>query len=310
MLASSAARPPARACGAFLLATAPTPPPPRRKTPAQGTPHDFGAGHVNATAALDPGLVYDAGPADWDAYTCATLFGAARRALRGGGGGGDDAGDNGTAGGNRTRGGGGGGGGGANHTRGGGGGGGANHTRGGANHTRGGGGGGGGGGSGDAGGLELGGAVANGFPSYCSGASCRGGRCDYPQALRDLNLPSFSLPGLRPGGSAFARRTVTFVGAQPGGGAAGAEGAAASFSAEAKLPAGFSARVEAAGGKRAGGGGGGRGLAFGKRLEQRAFTLTVTVAKDAPKGWSFGSLTWRDAAGRYAVRSPIAVQVV
>jgi hypothetical protein len=38
--------------------------------PIAGTPFDFGAGHVNPAAALDPGLVYDAGEADYQQYTC------------------------------------------------------------------------------------------------------------------------------------------------------------------------------------------------------------------------------------------------
>ena len=29
--------------------------------PLTGTPFDYGAGHINATAALDPGLIYDMG---------------------------------------------------------------------------------------------------------------------------------------------------------------------------------------------------------------------------------------------------------
>ncbi|QNP68709.1 S8 family serine peptidase [Streptomyces roseirectus] len=34
------------------------------------TPFDYGAGHVVPSSAADPGLVYDAGAADWTAYTC------------------------------------------------------------------------------------------------------------------------------------------------------------------------------------------------------------------------------------------------
>lgn len=34
------------------------------------TPLNFGAGHVVAGSAFDPGLVYDSGPADWYRYTC------------------------------------------------------------------------------------------------------------------------------------------------------------------------------------------------------------------------------------------------
>jgi hypothetical protein len=39
---------------------------------ASGTPFDYGAGMVNAAAALDPGLVYDAGRPEWLKHMCAS----------------------------------------------------------------------------------------------------------------------------------------------------------------------------------------------------------------------------------------------
>jgi len=36
----------------------------------EGTPFDHGAGHVVPSKALDPGLIYDAGQADYEKYAC------------------------------------------------------------------------------------------------------------------------------------------------------------------------------------------------------------------------------------------------
>jgi hypothetical protein len=37
---------------------------------ANGTPLDFGAGHIRPANAFDPGLVYDSGPIEWFQYAC------------------------------------------------------------------------------------------------------------------------------------------------------------------------------------------------------------------------------------------------
>jgi hypothetical protein len=42
-----------------------------RRWDVDATPLDYGAGHVAAVTAADPGLVYDSSPADWTAYMCA-----------------------------------------------------------------------------------------------------------------------------------------------------------------------------------------------------------------------------------------------
>jgi hypothetical protein len=39
--------------------------------PLEGTPFDYGGGHINPARALDPGLVYDAGAQDFQRYSCA-----------------------------------------------------------------------------------------------------------------------------------------------------------------------------------------------------------------------------------------------
>lgn len=46
-----------------------TGPPPSQKQ-AFGGPFDFGAGHVDATLALDPGLIIDSGAPDWQRFMC------------------------------------------------------------------------------------------------------------------------------------------------------------------------------------------------------------------------------------------------
>lgn len=38
--------------------------------PLTGTPFDYGAGEVNPSKMLDPGLTYDAGEADYLQYLC------------------------------------------------------------------------------------------------------------------------------------------------------------------------------------------------------------------------------------------------
>jgi hypothetical protein len=195
--------------------------------PIKGDPHAYGAGHVNPAAALDPGLVYDAGETDYQVYSCAMMQ---RKAWK------------------------------------------SRWTK---KPKR---------------------------PAFCAtacGASAttnkKGGKCAYPQAVRDLNMPSFSLPGFKPGSRATrtmtARRTVTYVGDGP-----------AAFKADLQLPTGFTGAVAADGG-------GGAMLAFTKSGEKASFNLTVTVSKAAPKkAWSFGSLTWTSDGGRWKARSPIALQ--
>lgn len=43
-----------------------------QRADADGTPLDYGAGHVRARRAFDPGLVYDSAPEDWIKYGCGT----------------------------------------------------------------------------------------------------------------------------------------------------------------------------------------------------------------------------------------------
>ncbi|GBF88010.1 subtilisin-like protease [Raphidocelis subcapitata] len=189
--------------------------------PLRGNPFLFGAGAVDATAAMDPGLLYDLSPAEYDLYVCtATQKGAWSK-----------------------------------------------------RYTQ----------SKNA---------APRRPDACAalcGGGGEGGPCAYPQGLRDFNLPSFMLPGLRPGrGAASAARTVTYVGA-PGG---------ARFTARLQLPAGFAGAVAPA------------ELAFSKPGDTAAFTLTVEAEKglNLQKGsWHFGELVWVDAGGRYSVRSPVVL---
>ncbi|KAI8476457.1 MAG: peptidase S8/S53 domain-containing protein [Monoraphidium minutum] len=219
-----------------------------RGRPIPGTPFDFGAGQAAAAAALDPGLVYDAGRPDWERYACAAVDPKAY---------------------NMT--------------------------------------------------------VVDSMPeyakpvvpAYCGSASvCGGGRCAWPQAMRDANLPSFALAGLSRGQSAKARRTATFVGPPPAPGAADANdtaraGGGAAFAPELQLPAGFKGKITVERGGPRGLTGAGKGdLVFASPSDARSFTLTVTASKDAPAGWSFGSLTWRGGGGRWAVRSNIALEVV
>lgn len=142
-------------------------------------------------------------------------------------------------------------------------------------------------------------------PAYCA-AACAGAAsaCAYPQALRDFNAPSVSLPGLRRGGRASARRAATYVGDAPAG------GATVTFAPTLELPDGFKGRITVDRRSNPKVQRSGTDLAFAGHNEERAFVITVTAGAGAPAGWSFGSLTWRDAAGRYAVRIPIAVERV
>ncbi|KAI8476452.1 MAG: peptidase S8/S53 domain-containing protein [Monoraphidium minutum] len=209
-----------------------------RGRPIPGTPFDFGSGQADAAAALDPGLVYDAGRPDYDRYTCTAVDPKAWRR--------------------------------------------------------------------DIEWLEEAPAV----PSYCKEA-CKGGGCKWPQALRDYNTPAFSLPELSRGQSVKARRTVTFVGPPPVG-AASADGAAAvEFELDLQLPDGFTGKVKVSrkgAPSKAQSGASKSDLAFVSPGDTRSFTLSVTATKDAPAGWSFGSLTWRGGGGRWAVRSAIAIE--
>lgn len=166
------------------------------------------------------------------------------------------------------------------------------------------------------------GEAAPAVPSYCAPA-CAGGACAYPQAVRDLNVPSFAFANLRPGEAARARRVATFVGPHEanatrkaatrrgsgGAGAAGADDEGAEFSYELILPPGFTGKVlvdskAARKAQRSR-----DSLQFSRPGEARAFTLYVSAAKAAAPGWAFGSLTWRDAGGRWSARSPIALEV-
>jgi hypothetical protein len=137
-------------------------------------------------------------------------------------------------------------------------------------------------------------------PPYCASACADAAKCAYPQALRDYNQASFSLPGFKLRGAArkqSARRAVSFVGT--GG---------ATFTAQLTLPAGYKGAVAADGVQQKGAALGGSQLSFSAPGEAKAFTLSVTATRRAPKGWSFGSLTWVDANGRWVVRSTIALQ--
>jgi hypothetical protein len=198
-----------------------------------GTAFDYGAGLINPSAALDPGLVYDVSGIDaWHRYSCAAVN---KRAW-----------------------------------------------------------------SGHAVGVDF---QRPSVPGYCKSA-CRGGACAWPQALLDMNVPSFSFPSMKPGSTASARRALTYVGVAP----------SASFTPALALPAGYTGQV-VLGGKLPRRGApadaaGASTLPFSGRGEAQAFTLTVTAGRDAPKDWSFGSLVFTDAAGRYTVRSPIAIQRV
>jgi subtilisin family serine protease len=102
-----------------------------------------------------------------------------------------------------------------------------------------------------------------------------------PMDPSDLNLPSIGIDGVP--GSQTVTRTVTSV----------AEGIR-TFKVSVEAPAGFSVSVSPA-------------TLRLKTGQSASYEVTITN-ESAPAGsWRFGSLTWRDTTGHYAVRSPIAV---
>jgi hypothetical protein len=190
-----------------------------RGNPINGTAHDFGAGQVVPSAALDPGIVFDAGEVDYQVFSCTMVQ---RKAWK-------------------------------------------------AKWVK----------------------KAPKAPAFCEKVCTAGKKkmanCKYPQAVRDLNMPSFSLPNLKLGGKgALARRTVTYVGDGP-----------AVFKAELILPTGYTGAVSAP------------TLTFTEAGQKASFNLTVTATGKAPrKPWAFGSLTWTSQGGRWKARSPIALKRV
>lgn len=148
-------------------------------------------------------------------------------------------------------------------------------------------------------------------PSYCA-ALCRAKTsCAYPQALRDTNVPTFSLPKQTPG--AGKRVTATRVAAHVGDGAA-------TFTPGFEAPAGFAFTVTVANTTTAPGAQySARNLTFARAGQTRTYTLEVTLPAQRPAGglqikgepgmWYFGALTWRDTLGRFSARSAIAIEL-
>ena len=196
--------------------------------PIAANPHQRGAGQINPSKALEPGLIYDAGPADYERYVCAATDPKA---------------------------------------------------------------------------YSTSWLVENDYeapkrPLFCSTSLCRGGQCSYPQALRDFNTPSFSMPGLSPAAAGVAKRTVTYLAAGP-----------AVFTATLQLPSGYTGKWDIDPKANRRGQVSRTQLQFAKKGEKRQFTLSITAGADAPVGtWVYGNLTWKDEGGRYVVYSPIAVQ--
>jgi hypothetical protein len=125
-------------------------------------------------------------------------------------------------------------------------------------------------------------------PSYCSLKSvCPSKRaCSYPQALLDANWPTFAMAGVKK--RAAAKRTVTFVGgAGP-----------ATFTYTLEQPDGVTLSVKA---------GKGGALSFSAPGDTGEYKLRAEVNKGAAAGWAFGAITWADGAGKWSVRSPVAV---
>ena len=138
------------------------------------------------------------------------------------------------------------------------------------------------------------------IPSYCASLCRDNASCAYPQALRDTNVPTFSLPKLSPGAGkrVSATRVVTYVG-----------DGAATFTPAFEAPAGFAFTVTVLNATQAGA----RSLAFARANQTRAYTLEITLPAQRPAGglqirgqpglWYFGALTWRDTLNRFSARS-------
>lgn len=165
---------------------------------------------------------------------------------------------------------------------------------------------------------------ASTLPSYCKaacGATSRlvAANCRAPQGFRNYNAPSFSLPGFK--GSRNERmtatRVVTYVGAPA------ATSAGVTLTPTLQLPPGWTGSVAVERWPSSKAQPSTTQLQFGLPLarnagptpaygQQRRFTLTIAAVGPTvtPYGWSFGTLTWADASGRYSVRSTIAMERV